>query len=199
MTVVVLLRSPSRSPRWSTARPARQRSTARVAGGRTAGAVRRLGAARRRSRRRCWNGCAKPMPAARGEPARDGRHRRVCRRRPLRRRRHRRYRDRGRRRRVLDADVRQAGRARPTRAGRRRQAGRRIGPAARTDRGGEPSRGHREGRRTAPLAAVGGQPRPAHTAGRREGRRIQPARRDVASPPRTPRNCWPPSRSPSTS
>ena len=51
------------------------------------------------------------------------------------------------------------------------------GPAARAHRGGGQGRGDRPGRRTAPLAAVGGQPRPAHAAGRRQGRGVQPAQR----------------------
>ena len=94
----------------------------------------------------------------------------------------------------------QAGRPRPPGAVRRRQAGGGPGPAARTHRGGRAGRGDRAGRRTAPVAAVGGQPRPAHPAGRRQGRGVQPAqRRRRASPPRTPPNCWPPSRSRSTS
>ena len=94
----------------------------------------------------------------------------------MRRRRHRRHRDRGRRRRVLDADVGQeAARPRPPGADRGREAGRGPGQAARTDRGGRQGRGDRAGRRTAPLTAVGRQPRPAHTAGRRQGRGIEPA------------------------
>ena len=100
----------------------------------------------------------------RARPVRDGRLRR--------------HRDRGRRRRVLDADGRtQTGRPRPPGAGGGRQAGRGAGQAARTHRGGQPGRGDRAGRRTAPLAAVGGQPRPAHAAGGRQGRGVEPARR----------------------
>ena len=45
------------------------------------------------------------------------------------------------------------------------------------DRGGGQGRGHRPGRRAAPLTAVGRQPRPAHAAGRRQGRGVQPAQR----------------------
>ena len=104
--------------------------------------------------------------------------RRVRRPRSVRRRRFRRHRHRGRRRRVLDADGRtQAARPRPPGAHRRRQAGRGPGQAARAHRGGRQGRGHRAGRRTAPLPAVCGQPRPAHTAGRRQGRGVEPAQR----------------------
>ena len=71
----------------------------------------------------------------------------------------------------------QAARPRPPGADRGRQAGRGPGQAARADRGGRQGRGDRTGRRTAPLTAVGRQPRPAHTAGRRQGRGVQPAQR----------------------
>ena len=98
--------------------------------------------------------------------------------RPVRRRRHRRHRHRGRRRRVLDADGRtQAARPRPPGAHRRRQAGGGSGQTTRARRGGRQGRGDRAGRRTAPVAAVGGQPRPAHTPGRRQGRGVEPAQR----------------------
>ena len=70
-----------------------------------------------------------------------------------------------------------AARPRPPGAGRRRQAGRGAGQAARADRGGGQGRGDRAGRRTASLTAVGGQPRPAYTAGGRQGRGVEPAQR----------------------
>ena len=83
-----------------------------------------------------------------------------------------------RRRRVLDADGRaQAARPRPPGAHRRREANRRPAQAARAGRGGRQGRGLRTGRRTAPIAPVGGQPRPAHTTGGRQGRGLEPAQR----------------------
>ncbi len=58
-----------------------------------------------------------------------------------------------------------------------RQTGRGPGQAARAHRGGEQGRGDRACRRAAALAAVGGQPRPAHAAGRRQGGGVEPAQR----------------------
>ena len=72
---------------------------------------------------------------------------------------------------------RQAARPRPPCARGRRQAGRGPGQTARADRGGRQGRSHRAGRRTAPLVAVRGQPRPAHAAGCGQGRGVQPAQR----------------------
>ena len=153
-----------------------------VAGSRTAGAVRRFGAARRRPGhaagagprdvlRSARSACCGAATATRTIVACVGAG-------PVRRRRHRRHRHRGRRRRILDADGRpQAGRPRPPGADRGRQTGGRAGQAARTDRGGRQGRGDRPGRRAAPLTAVGGQPRPAHAPGRRQGRGVQPAQR----------------------
>ena len=89
-----------------------------------------------------------------------------------------RHRNRGRRRRVLDVDGRQATcGARPPGADRRRQTGGGPRQAARAHRGGGQGRGDRPGRRAAPLTVVRRQPRPANSAGRRQGRGVQPAQR----------------------
>ena len=105
----------------------------------------------------------------------------------------------------VDDDVRlvlrgtAAGRRRPAhRRGVRRPGRRRAAPGA-AGRRGRPGQAAGRGRPDAHRAARRGQPRPAHPAGLRQGRRGQPAQpRRRASPTTTARNCWPPPRSRST-